>query len=417
MKNVTKAYELARERYAAISVDTDRCIAKLLSTPISIHCWQGDDVIGFEKNAGALTGGIQTTGNYPGKARTPDELRADMDKAMSLIPGRKKANVHAFYLEADGPVDRNAIEPEHYRGWVDWAKEKKIGLDFNPSCFSHPLSENGTLSNADEGIRRFWVEHVMRSRKVAEYMGKETGETCVTNIWIPDGCKDNPADRLGPRARLEKSLDEIFAVPTDPRYERSGLESKLFGIGSEAYVVGSHEFYMAYCFKKNQMLTMDVGHYHPTETVSNKISSVLLFSDRLLLHVSRPVRWDSDHVVIMDDELAAIANELVRGDFLDRTYIALDYFDASINRVAAWVIGTRNTQKALLRALLEPSEQIKALELAGDHTGVLALTEEYKAMPWGAVWDYVCESNGLPVGEEWLEEVRAYERNVLSKRI
>ncbi|MBR3692682.1 MAG: L-rhamnose isomerase [Clostridia bacterium] len=417
MSNITKAYELARERYAALGIDTDKVIEKVLSTPLSMHCWQGDDVTGFENVGGALSGGIQVTGNYPGKARTPEELRADIDKAFSLIPGEKKVNIHAFYLEADEKVDRDAIEPKHFDNWIDWANQGGFGLDFNPTCFSHPYSEDGyTLSSGNETIRKFWVEHCIRSRQIAEYIGKKTGKICVNNIWVPDGAKDNVADRFAPRARLAQSLDEIFAVDCDPAYEHSSLESKVFGIGSEAYVVGSHEFYMGYAMKNNKMLTLDLGHYHPTESVADKISSILLFSDKVLFHVSRPMRWDSDHVVIMNDDLMNIANELVRNDFLDRTYLALDYFDGSINRVAAWVIGMRNTRKALLRALLEPSKAIRELEYAGDHTGVLALTEEAKAMPWAAVWDYLCEKCGMPVGSAWLDEVRAYEKSVLAAR-
>lgn len=413
----TSAYELARERFAQIGVDTDAALEALDKTAISIHCWQGDDVGGFEKASDSLTGGIAATGNYPGKARTPQELRSDLYKALSLLPGPHKVNVHAFYLEADGHVDRDAIEPKHFDNWIDWAVEKGIGLDFNPTCFSHPQSADGyTLSHADPGVRRFWIEHCLRSRQVAEYMGKKTGIRCVNNIWIPDGAKDNPADRLGPRQRLAESLDEIFALKTDARYQIDSLESKLFGIGSESYVVGSHEFYMGYAMKNGRMITLDTGHFHPTETVSNKISAILLFSDELLLHVSRPVRWDSDHVVILDDELQAIMQELVRGDFLGRVNIALDYFDASINRVAAWIIGARNTRKALLRALLEPSAALKKAERAGDYTSVLALTEEAKAMPWGAVWDHYCDTKNMPAGAAWLDEVKAYESKVLSAR-
>ena len=417
MSNITKAYELARERYAALGIDTDKVIEKVLSTPLSMHCWQGDDVTGFENVGGALSGGIQVTGNYPGKARNPEELRADIDKAFSLIPGEKKVNIHAFYLEADEKVDRDAIEAKHFDNWIDWANQGGFGLDFNPTCFSHPYSEDGyTLSSGDETIRKFWVEHVIRSRQIAEYIGKKTGKICVNNIWVPDGAKDNVADRYAPRERLAQSLDEVFAVKCDPAYERSSLESKVFGIGSEAYVVGSHEFYMGYAMKNNHMLTLDMGHYHPTESVADKISSILLFSDKVLFHVSRPMRWDSDHVVIMNDDLMAIANELVRNDFVDRTYLALDYFDGSINRVAAWVIGMRNTRKALLRAMLEPFAAIREMEYAGDRTGVLAIAEESKAMPWTAVWDYLCEKSGMPVGSAWLDEVRAYEKNVLAAR-
>jgi L-rhamnose isomerase len=420
-ENIIKAYELAKECYASIGVNTDKAVEAIDKIEISLHCWQGDDVNGFEHASNTLTGGIMATGNCPGRARTPEELRADIDKAMSLLPGTQKANVHALYLESNGKkIDRDAIEPEHFSSWAQWAKEKGIGLDFNPSFFSHPKSADGfTLSSGDKGISEFWIEHGKRSRKIAEYFGKTTGKTCVTNIWIPDGYKDNPVDRLAPRQRLEAALDEILSEKIDTKYNKDAVESKLFGIGSEAYVTGSHEFYMGYAATrkdKNVLLTLDAGHFHPTEVISAKISAILLFVDELLLHVSRPVRWDSDHVVIFDDELQAIMNEIIRCDALNRVNIALDYFDASINRIAAWVIGARNTQKALLRAMLEPVAALKNAEAAGDFTSRLALTEEYKSYPYNAVWDYYCLTKNVPVKEQWLAEVKSYEKDVLSKR-
>jgi L-rhamnose isomerase len=420
-ENILKSYELAKESYAAIGVNTDKAIEAIDKVEISLHCWQGDDVIGYEQSSGALTGGIMATGNYLGRARTPDELRKDIDKAMSLLPGKQKVNVHALYLDTKGKkVDRNEIEPEHFSSWAEWAKAQGIGLDFNPSFFSHPKSADGfTLSSADKGIRDFWIEHGKRSRKIAEYFGKTTGKTCVTNIWIPDGYKDNPIDRLAPRKRLESALDEILSEKIDTKYNKDAVESKVFGIGSEAYVTGSHEFFMGYAATrkdKNVLLTLDAGHFHPTEVISAKISALLLFIDELLIHVSRPVRWDSDHVVILDDELQAIMNEIVRCDALSRVNIALDYFDASINRIAAWVIGARNTQKSLLRAMLEPTAALKIAEANGDYTSRLALTEEYKSYPYNAVWDYYCLTKNVPVKEQWLAEVKTYEKEVLSKR-
>ncbi len=417
-QDTISAYEYAKKLYASIGVDADEAMKVLASTPISIHCWQGDDVGGFEKDDKSLSGGIAVTGSYPGRAKTPEQLRADLSFVLSLVPGTKKVSLHASYLETDGKVvDRSEVLPEHFARWVSWAKEKGVGLDFNPTFFSHPKAADGfTLSHQDEGIRKFWVEHGKACRKIAEYIGKELGQQCVTNFWIPDGYKDNPVDRYAPRKRLEQSLDEIFEEKIDPKYNIDCVESKLFGIGSESYVVGSHEFYLAYAVKNNVPLTLDVGHFHPTETVSNKLSSLFCFMDHVLLHVSRPVRWDSDHVVILDDETAAIMADLVRGGYLNKTFIALDYFDASINRTAAWVIGARNTQKALLKALLEPVALLKDAERSGDLTTRLALTEEYKAYPWNAVWDYFCEMQSTPVRESWLAEVKAYETDVLLKR-
>lgn len=412
-----KCYDAARERYAALGVDTEEALRRLADIKISMHCWQGDDVKGFLFRDRELSGGIQATGNYPGAARTPDELRADMDKAFSLIPGRHKVNLHSAYADTDEKIDLDEIEPRHYASWVQWAKERGLGLDFNPTCFSHEKAETGyTLSSADESIRSFWVEHCRRSRRVGEYFGRELGQKCVTNVWIPDGSKDIPVDRYAPRLRLKQSLDEVFSEKLDPAANLDAVESKLFGIGSESYVVGSHEFYMGYAMKNNVAVCLDAGHFHPTEVISNKLSSLLLFSDEMLLHVSRPVRWDSDHVVALDDELQEIANEVIRNGLLDRIHIGLDFFDASINRVAAWVIGMRNMQKALLRALLEPTAQMKQLELDGDYTARLAYLEELKAMPWQAVWEEFCDRAGMPAGLDWLTEVRAYEKKILSER-
>jgi L-rhamnose isomerase len=385
---------------------------------VSLHCWQGDDVGGFENYGGALTGGIMATGNYPGKARTPEELRADAAKALSLIPGTHRFNLHAFYGEFGGKkVDRNEIKPEHFKNWIDWAKSLGIGLDFNPTCFSHPKSADGfTLSSADKGIRQFWIEHCQASREVGAAMGKALGTPTVTNVWIPDGMKDTPADRRGPRERLAKALDEVFKKPLNPKQHLDAIEGKLFGIGCESYTVGMHEFYLGYAVKNQKLVCLDAGHYHPTENMSDKISSVLCFVPEILLHVSRGVRWDSDHVVILDDALQAIAQELVRGDYLGRTHIGLDYFDASINRVAAWTIGARNMLRSLCIAMLDPIDKFKKLELAGDYTSRLALMEESKSLPFSAVWDYHCLKMGAPIGEEWLAQVKQYEKDVLSKR-
>ena len=410
-------YEEARERYAVLGSNTEQAMEELAKIRISVNCWQGDDVKGFLFRDRDLSGGIQATGNYPGAARTPQELRQDMEKAFSLIPGKHKVNLHSTYADTDEKIDLDAIEPRHYESWVQWAKEQGLGLDFNPTCFSHEKAESGyTLSRADESIRSFWVEHCRRSRRVGEYFGKELGQKCVTNIWVPDGSKDIPVDRYSPRLRLKQSLDEIFAERIDPAANLDAVESKLFGIGSESYVVGSHEFYMGYAMKNDVAVCLDAGHFHPTEVISNKISSLLLFSNEMLLHVSRPVRWDSDHVVILDDELQEIAFEVVRNGLLPRIHIGLDFFDASINRVAAWVIGTRNMQKALLRALLEPTAQMKQLELDGDYTARLAYLEELKAMPWQAVWEEFCRRQNVPGGLGWLDEVRAYEKSILESR-
>ncbi|MFZ1398215.1 MAG: L-rhamnose isomerase [Candidatus Promineifilaceae bacterium] len=418
MSNPTEqAYALAKERYAALGVDTDAALQKLATIPISLHCWQGDDVGGFEDPDRGLSGGIMATGNYPGKARTADELRRDLDLAYSLIPGTHRLNLHAIYLESDQKVPRNEIRPEHFAGWVDWAKTNNHGVDFNPTCFSHPLADDGfTLAHPDAGIRQFWIEHCLASREIGAYFGRELGSTAVTNLWIPDGYKDSPVDRLGPRQRLQDALDQVFAQPLDPAHNLDAVECKLFGIGSESYVVGSHEFYLGYASSRQKLLCLDAGHFHPTETIADKISAVLLYVPELLLHVSRGVRWDSDHVVTLTDELQAIMQELVRGNFLDRTHIGLDFFDASINRVAAWTIGTRNALRALLMALLEPIDQLRTLEAEGDFTARLALLEELKGLPFGAVWDQYCQQQNVPVGYAFMAEIRAYEEKVLANR-
>jgi L-rhamnose isomerase len=412
-----RAYALARERYAEVGVDADAALAALATIPVSLHCWQGDDVGGFEGNGEDIGGGLAVTGNYPGKARTPDELRQDADKALSLIPGTHRFSVHASYRESGGKVERNAIRPEHFSRWADWARERRLGLDFNPTFFAHPLATGGfTLAHADPGIRRFWVEHGIACRRVGAYFGERTGKTCVTNVWIPDGYKDTPADRKAPRERLARSLEEIFAEPLDPQLNRDAVESKLFGIGSESYVVGSHEFYLGYAIRNRKLLCLDAGHFHPTEGIADKISAVLMWVPGLLLHVSRGIRWDSDHVVTLTDDLRAITAEVVRGGYRDRVHFGLDYFDASINRIAAWVIGARCLLKALLAALLEPTDLLRRLELAGDFTSRLALLEELKTLPAGAVWDYYCLARGVPVGRCWLDEVKRYEREVLAAR-
>ncbi|TCN21436.1 L-rhamnose isomerase [Mesobacillus foraminis] len=415
---VQEGYQYAKKAYEKWGINVDEVLNKLKQVPISIHCWQGDDVGGFEVNASELSGGIDVTGNYPGKARTPEELRQDLEKALSLIPGKHRVNLHAIYAETGGEaVDRDQLEPKHFENWVKWAKDNGLGLDFNPTVFSHPKAEDGlTLSHPDPEIREFWINHCIASRKIGEYFGKELGSACLTNIWVPDGYKDVPSDRLTPRIRLKDSLDRIFAEEIDEAYNIDAVESKLFGIGSESYVVGSHEFYLGYALKNNKLCLLDTGHYHPTETVSNKISAMLLYSDKLALHVSRPVRWDSDHVVTLDDELREIALEIVRNDALDKVMIGLDFFDASINRVAAWTIGTRNMIKALLYAMLVPNDHLKKLQEEGNFTDRLALIEEFKTYPFGAVWDYYCDQMGVPVKEGWLEDVKAYEQSALANR-
>ncbi|TKH05205.1 L-rhamnose isomerase [Peribacillus simplex] len=415
---IKEQYEAAKQAYANWGIDVDAALETLKKVPISIHCWQGDDIGGFEVNKSELSGGIDVTGNYPGKATTPEELRMDLEKALSLIPGKHRVNLHAIYAETNGEaVERDQLKPKHFENWLNWAKENGLGLDFNPTLFSHEKAADGlTLSHPNEEIREFWIDHCIASRKIGEYFGRELGKPCLTNIWIPDGYKDIPSDRLTPRKRLKESLDRIFTAEVDETCNWDAVESKVFGIGSESYVVGSHEFYLGYALKNNKICLVDTGHYHPTETVSNKISSMLLYSDKLALHVSRPVRWDSDHVVILDDELREIALEIVRNDALNQVIIGLDFFDASINRVAAWTIGTRNMIKALLYALLVPNDHLKELQEKGDFTERLALMEEFKTYPFGAIWDYYCEKMNVPVKERWLTQVKEYERDVLAKR-
>ena len=417
---IEQAYEIARQRYAAVGVDTDAALEQLADVRISLPCWQGDDVAGFETPAARLSGGgIQASGNYPGRPRTPDELRRDIDQALALIPGKHRVNLHAIYGEFGGRrVDRHEIEPAHFAGWIEWARGHGLQLDFNATLFSHPLAASGfTLSSKDAAIRAFWIEHVRRCRQIAAQMGRELGNPCIHNLWIPDGMKDTCVDRKGYREILRASLDEIYQVAYDPRYMKDALESKLFGIGSESYVVGSHEFYLAYALSHGKIVCLDLGHFHPTESVADKISALLLFADELLLHVSRGVRWDSDHVVVWDAPVGEIAQEIVRANALERVHIALDFFDASLNRVGAYVIGARAMLQALLYALLEPRQRLVACEEAGDYFGRLALLEEMKAMPFGAVWDEYCRRQGVPAGTAWIEDVQRYGREVLSQRI
>jgi len=415
-KKIEEAYAFAQERYAEYGIDTGRVLEQLDGVPISIQCWQGDDVLGFESADASLTGGIQATGNYPGRARNVAELRSDLELALTLIPGPKRVNLHAIYLETDKPVERDKIEPRHFKGWVDWAKTQRLGLDFNPTCFSHPKSaQNLTLSHPDKEIRKFWIDHCVASRRVSDYMGQQLKNPAVMDIWVPDGYKDTPADRLAPRQRLIEALDAIMEA-FGGKHHKVAVEGKLFGIGVEGCTVGSNEFYMAYAATRKTLLCLDAGHFHPTENVADKISTCLCFLDEILLHVSRPVRWDSDHVVLFDDATVGIAQEIVRSNGLKKTHIGLDYFDASINRVAAWVIGTRNFRKALLYALLEPREALMKAECRFDYTTRLALMEEAKSLPWPAVWEYYCVTKDVPHGGEWLNTVRKYEADVLSKR-
>ena len=413
---VKERYEAAKEIYRAAGVDTDAALEALKNIPVSMHCWQGDDVIGFD-GAGALSGGIQATGNYPGRARTPEELMADMDEALSLIPGTHRINLHASYavFEEGEWADRDKLEPKHFAKWVEFAKERGLGIDFNPTLFSHAKAENATLSSEVLEIRKFWIDHVKACIRISEYFAKELGTPCTMNIWIPDGFKDIPADRTAPRARLKDSLDQILAIDYDKSSVFVAVESKVFGIGMESCTVGSHEFYMNYASKNDILCLLDSGHYHPTEVVSDKISSMLLFFDKVALHVTRPVRWDSDHVVLFDDETRAIAGEIIRGG-ADRVLLALDFFDASINRISAWVVGMRNMQKALLNALLLPSARMAELQNNRQFTELMMLSEEMKTYPLGDVWDYFCEQNGAPVKEAWFEEVKRYEADVLAKR-
>ncbi|MEO0452930.1 MAG: L-rhamnose isomerase [Verrucomicrobiota bacterium] len=411
-------YKEAKEQYAALGVDVEAALDQLEKSPISVHCWQGDDVVGFEGGAAALGDGLSVTGNYPGKARNIDELEQDFEKVLSLLPGKHRINLHAIYGDFQGKkVDRDEIELTHFQRWVDWAKSKEVGLDFNPTCFSHHRVKDGfTLSSPDQGTRDFWIAHCQRCREIGEGMGQALSNPSVTNIWIPDGMKDLPFDRMGFRQRLAESLDLILESEKNAAHLIDAVESKLFGIGSESYVVGSHEFYLGYASRKQIALCLDAGHFHPTESIADKISSTLLHVPRLLLHVSRGVRWDSDHVVLLDDPTQAIMQELVRCDALERTSIGLDFFDASINRIAAWVIGTRSAQKALLMALLEPSGLLARAEATGDYTSRLALLETCKAMPWASVWQEFCQRQGVPGEHLWINEVKAYEASVLSER-
>ncbi len=414
--DIKERYEAARESYRRLGVDTDEALKRLQAIPVSMHCWQGDDVIGFD-GAGSLSGGIQATGNYPGRARTPEELMADIDKALSLIPGRHRLNLHASYaiFEKDQWVDRDKLEPKHFAKWVEFARERGLGLDFNPTLFSHPMAEKGTLSSEDPAVRRFWIDHCKACLKIAEYFAEELGTPCGMNIWIPDGFKDVPADRISPRARLRDSLDEILDSGYDKEKVLVAVESKVFGIGLESCTVGSHEFYMNYAATRGILCLLDSGHFHPTEMVSDKISSMLLFFPKVALHVSRPVRWDSDHVVRFDDETREIAKEIVQGG-PERVLLALDFFDASINRIAAWAIGMRNMQKSLLWALLTPSERFAKLQEERRFTELLTEQEELKTQPMGDVWNYFCEKNGVLPDGEWFEQVREYEKTVLSSR-
>ena len=414
-KNTIRAYEMAKERYATLGVDTEKAMDMLQHIALSLHCWQTDDVTGFENLGGSLTGGIQVTGNYPGRARTIDEVRADALKVMSLVPGKHRFSLHATYGDFQGKVvDRNEIEPAHFQSWMEWAKDNGLKLDFNSTSFSHPKSGNLTLANPDESIRRFWIEHTKRCRWISEEMGKYQGDPCIMNLWIHDGSKEVPASRLMYRQILENSLDEIFTT----KYEnmKDCLEAKLFGIGLENYTVGSYDFYLGYGAKKQKIVTLDTGHFHLTESIADKISALLLFIPEIMLHVSRPIRWDSDHVVILNDELMDLSRELVRCNALNRVHIGLDYFDATINRIGAYVIGIRATQKALLQALLEPSATLQAYEAKVQLFQRLALQEELKSMPWNAVWDMFCLKNNVPVGENYLTDIEKYEAEVTNKR-
>jgi L-rhamnose isomerase len=418
-KLIKKSYQLAKEQYAELGVDTEKVIKQVDDVVISLHCWQTDDVGGFEKEGAELGGGgIQATGNYPGKARTISQMRNDLDKVMSLLPGKQRLSLHAIYGEFGGKlVDRDQIEVKHFQGWIDWAKKRKIGLDFNSTCFSHPLADDGfTLSSKNVKTRKFWVEHNKRCRAIAAEMGKQLGTPSVHNIWIPDGSKDTPVDRIGLRRLLKKSLDEIFEVKYPKKYLKDSVESKLFGIGSESMVVGSHDFYMGYAVQNNIMITLDNGHFHPTEQVGDKISSILLYIDELLLHLTRGVRWDSDHVVTFNDELLLIAQEIVRSKALGKVNIGLDFFDASLNRIGAYVIGTRSAQMAFLYAMLEPHQTLLKFEEQGKTFERLSYLELMKTKPFGAVWDYYCMVNKVPAGLDYIEEIAAYEKKVLSKR-
>jgi L-rhamnose isomerase len=416
---VKKAYEVAKEQYASIGVDTEKVLKDMENVVISLHCWQTDDVGGFETPDAELSGGgIQATGNYPGKATSIAEMRADLEKVLSLLPGKQRLNLHAIYGEFDGEkVDRDQIEVKHFQGWIDWCKEQGIGMDFNASCFSHPNAADGyTLSSKDENIRQFWVEHLKRCRAISAEAGKQLGSPCVHNTWIPDGSKDTPIDRNGYRAILKKSLDEAMAIDYPKEHMKDAVESKLFGIGAESMTVGSHDFYLGYAISRNKLICLDNGHFHPTEQVGDKISSCLQFLDEVLLHVTRPVRWDSDHVVTLNEDVQLIASEIVRNNFLDRVKIGLDFFDASINRIGAYVVGTRAAKKAFMIALLEPTAKLIEAEEAGQNFERLAMLEELKSKPFGAVWDYYCLQNNVPVGEDFITEIQQYEKEVLANR-
>jgi L-rhamnose isomerase len=417
-KQIEEAYKIAKEQYAGLGVDTDKVLDKLDKTSVSLHCWQSDDVGGFENPDGELTGGIQSTGNYPGKARTIAQVKQDVGAAMSLLPGKQRLNLHAFYGDfTSGKADRDEIEPKHFESWAQWAKEKGVGIDFNCTLFSHEKASSGfTLSDNDKGIRDFWIEHVKRCRDIAAYLGKELGTRSVHNIWIPDGAKDTTVNRFKHRAQLKDSLDQILAVKQDSKLMADAVEAKLFGIGAEAFTVGSHEFYMGYAVKNNMMLCLDIGHFHPTEQVSDKVSAVFQYIPELLFHVTRPIRWDSDHVVTLSDEVRALFEEIVWADKLDKVNIGLDFFDGSINRIGAYVTGTRAAQKAILLALLNPTDTLRKYDENKQYFERLALLEEAKSMPFGAVWDYYCHINNVPVGVDYITEVQRYEKEVLSKR-
>ncbi|MBP3479916.1 MAG: L-rhamnose isomerase [Oscillospiraceae bacterium] len=417
-KKVLQGYAYAKEVFGELGVDVDAAIAVADQVPISMHCWQGDDLIGYD-GVGELTGGIAATGNYPGRARNAEELKADIDEALKNIPGKTKLSLHASYAELNGKkIDRDSYTPELFDLWLQWAKERGMGLDMNPTFFSHPkMDGNFTLASLDKGVRDFWIEHGKRCREIAEYWGKELGQVSINNFWMPDGFKDVPSDTYTHRKLMEESLDEIFSEKKDPKYMLDAVESKLFGFGIESHTVVSHEFAMGYAISRKKLWTMDAGHFHPTESVADKVSTSMLFLDGILLHISRPVRWDSDHVPTLNDDLQAIMNEIVRGGFLNRAHIAQDYFDASINRIACWVIAMRNTRKALLKACLEPVKAAVEAQEAGDFTSRLSLLEENKSLPYSAIWDYYCMSRNVPVGRQWLQDVKRYETDVLFKRI
>jgi L-rhamnose isomerase len=418
-EQIIKAYEDAKTLYTSLGVNVEQAVEKLKNLSISIHCWQADDVTGFENPDGELTGGIQTTGNYPGKARTIEELKKDLEKVLSLIPGKHRISLHATYGDFAGEfVDRDKIEPKHFQSWIDWAKENDVKLDFNSTFFSHDKSKSGyTLSDFDPEIRKFWKDHLRQCRKIAAEIGKQQGDPCVHNIWIPDGEKDKTVSRLEHRKLLKESLDEVLSEKISTEYLKDCVECKLFGIGSESYVVGSHEFYMGYTVKNNMMLTLDAGHFHPTESISDKLSSVLLFVPEINLHVSRPERWDSDHVIILNDDLLAISQEIVRTGQMEKIHIGLDYFDASINRVGAYVVGIRSAQKAMLQALLEPTEKLREFEKKDKNFERLAYLEELKSLPWAAIYNHICLQFNVPVGEDYIKVVQEYEDNTTSKRI